>query len=48
MTELFSSSTYFFTALTVIAVFVQKNKIAAPLREFFGWNRTFIVRVVKN
>ena len=34
--------------LTLIAVFVQKNKIAAPLREFFGWNRTFIVRVVKN
>ena len=34
--------------LTMIAVFVQKNKVAAPLREFFGWNRHFILRVVKN
>ncbi|MBQ8590126.1 MAG: MATE family efflux transporter [Firmicutes bacterium] len=35
-------------SLTLFAVFVRKNKVAAPLKEFFGWNRNFVVRVVKN
>lgn len=35
-------------SLTLFAVFARKNVIAAPLREFFGWNRQFVVRVVKN
>jgi len=34
--------------LTLFAVFVRKNVIAAPLREFFGWNRQFVIRVVRN
>lgn len=35
-------------SLTLFAVFVRRNVIAAPLKEFFGWKREFVVRVVKN
>ena len=35
-------------SLTLFAVFVRKNVIAAPLKEFFGWKREFVARVVRN
>lgn len=34
--------------LTLFFVFGRKNVIAAPLREFFGWSRSFAARVVRN
>ena len=35
-------------SLDIIVIFVRKNKIAGPLREFFGWSRELAVRVVRN
>ena len=34
--------------LVLYFVFGRKNRIAAPVREFFGWNRAFAMRIVHN
>lgn len=35
-------------ALILYVVFGRKNKIAGPIREFFGWHRDFAVKIIKN
>lgn len=34
--------------LVIIIVFGFKNMIAGSIKEFFGWNRDFVVKVIKN
>ena len=34
--------------LILYVVFGRKNKIAGPVKEFFGWHRDFAVKIIKN
>ncbi len=34
--------------LVFVIVFVRKNIIAGPLKDFFGWNKAFAARIIKN
>ncbi|MCI8631697.1 MAG: MATE family efflux transporter [Firmicutes bacterium] len=34
--------------LVIIIVFIRKNIIAGPIREFFGWKKDFALRIIKN
>ncbi|MCB6994220.1 MATE family efflux transporter [bacterium 210820-DFI.6.37] len=34
--------------LILYVVFGRKNKIAGPIKEFFGWHKAFAVKIIKN
>ena len=38
----------FQVAVILLVVFAGKNKISGRLREFFGWSRKFVFRVIRN